>query len=234
MAKFCTNCGKQLDENAALCLNCGVLVGNTNNNQTKEKKKGLPTWTIILMIVGSILLLPIIIIVIFFIFVFNTVNKIIENPNINMWTDEESIIAEGTIGDTLISDDFKITLTDALMYNSIGTEEDTMDIPDEGKEYLVFFFDVENISDESQYISDFDFTGYVDGYEVEVEYLYNDIDGFEDLDATLKPYKSAKGYVAFEVEETWKSFEIRYSDWFDDTELVFRVINQDNSSYQGA
>ena len=234
MAKFCTNCGKQLDENAALCLNCGVLVGNTNNNQNKEKKKGLPTWAIILIIVGSILLLPIIVIVVFFIFAFNTVNKIIENPDIDIWTDEEEVIAEGTIGDTLISDDFKITLTDALMYDSIGTEEETIDIPDEGKEYLVFFFDVENISEESQYISDFDFTGYVDGYELEVEYLYNDIDGIGDLDATLKPYKKAKGYVAFEVDETWESFEIRYSDWFDDTELVFRVINEENSSFQGA
>ena len=234
MAKFCTNCGKELDENAALCLNCGVLVGNTNTNQNKEKKKGLPTWAIILIIVGSILLLPIIILVIFFIFAFNTVNKIIENPDINMWTDGESIIEEGTIGDTLESDDFKITLVEALMYNSIGTEEDTMDIPDEGKEYLVFFFDVENISEESQYISDFDFTGYVDGYELEVEYLYNDIDGIGALDATLKPYKKTKGYVAFEVEENWKSFEIRYSDWFDNKELVFRVINEENSSFQGA
>ena len=108
------------------------------------------------------------------------------------------------------------------------------DVQIEGKEYLVFFFDVQNISDEIQYISDFDFTGYVDGYEIEVEYIYNDIDGIGDLDATLKPYKRSKGYVAFEVEETWKSFEIRYSDWFDDTELVFRIINEDNSSIQGA
>ena len=234
MAKFCTNCGKKLEENAALCLNCGVLVGNTNNNQNKEKKKGLPTWAIILIIVGSMLLLPVIIVIIFFIFAFNTVNNIIENPNIDMWTDGETIIEEGTIGDTLVSDDFKITLTEALMYNRVGTEEDTMDIPGEGKEYLVFFFDVENISDESQYISDYDFTGYVDEYEIEVEYLYNDINGIGDLDATLKPNKKIKGYVAFEVEETWKSFEISYSDWFDDKELIFKVINKDDSSVQGA
>lgn len=234
MAKFCTNCGKELDENAALCLNCGVLVGNANNNQNKEKKKGLPTWAIVLIIVGALLLLPITILITFFILVFNSVNKIIENPDINMWTDEESIIGEGTIGDTLTSEDFKITLTDALTYDSIGIEEDSMDIPKEGKEYLVFFFDVENISDESQYISDFDFAGYVDGYETEVEYLYNDIEGIEDLDTTLKPYKKTKGYVAFEVEETWEKFEIRYSDWFDDKELVFKVINEDNHTVQGA
>lgn len=234
MAKFCTNCGKELDEKASLCLNCGVLVGNANNNQNKEKKKGLPTWTIVLIIVGCVFLLPIIILVIFFIFAFNTINKIIENPDINMWTDGESIIEEGTIGDTLISGDFKITLIDALIYNRVGTDESTMDVPDEGKEYLVFFFDVQNISDEIQYISDFDFTGYVDGYEIEVEYLYNDIDGIGDLDATLKSNKKTKGYVAFEVEETWETFEIRYSDWFDDRELVFKVLNEDNSGFQGA
>jgi len=234
MAKFCTNCGKELDENAALCLNCGVLVGNTNNNQNKEKKKGLPTWAIVLIIVGSLLLLPIIVLIIFFIFAFNTVNNILGLENVEEWINEEVIIEEGTIGDTLISDDFEITLIDALMYNKIVTDEDTIAIPDEGKEYLVFFFDVENISDESQYISDYDFTGYVDGYEIEVEYLYNDIDGIEELDTTIKPNKKTKGYVAFEVEETWENFEINYTDWFDDKELVFNVINEDNSGIQGA
>ena len=43
MAKFCSNCGKELQENQAVCLNCGVMVNkeDNSNNKTKSKDKGL-------------------------------------------------------------------------------------------------------------------------------------------------------------------------------------------------
>lgn len=31
MAKYCSNCGKELKENQDVCLNCGVSVKNNNN-----------------------------------------------------------------------------------------------------------------------------------------------------------------------------------------------------------
>ena len=68
---------------------------------------------------------------------------------------------KGTIGDTLSSNDVKITLTDALIYSRIEGEAFT-DTPAEGKEYLVFFFNVENIDDENNFVSIHNFTGYVD------------------------------------------------------------------------
>jgi len=37
MVKFCSNCGKELKENADICLNCGVLI----NKVKKEKTPGL-------------------------------------------------------------------------------------------------------------------------------------------------------------------------------------------------
>jgi len=41
MAKFCTNCGKELQENQDVCLNCGKVTNNniTNNNQNERKSK---------------------------------------------------------------------------------------------------------------------------------------------------------------------------------------------------
>lgn len=37
---FCINCGNKLDENACVCLNCGVLVRNRSENKViKQKKK---------------------------------------------------------------------------------------------------------------------------------------------------------------------------------------------------
>ena len=44
MAKFCYNCGKELNDNADICLNCGVLVNkniktvNTNNEKKNNGK----------------------------------------------------------------------------------------------------------------------------------------------------------------------------------------------------
>lgn len=235
MAKFCTNCGKELNENAAICLNCGVLIENNNqntrNNTKNEQKKGMPTWAIVLIIVGAVVILPVIIFVLIFVFTFNAVNNTIDNlEDYN----EESIVDYGTIGDTLYTDDFKITLKDSLIYSSIGTDGNYLDIPSVGKEYLVFFFEVENISDSSEYISDYDFAGYVDGYQVDVEYLYNDINGISDLDATLLPNKKTKGYVAFEVDTSWEEFEIHYEEWFNEEKLIFTVVNEDNTNVTGA
>jgi Predicted membrane protein len=45
MAKFCSNCGKKVDELAVICVNCGVPIANisaTLDTQVKEKKgKGI-------------------------------------------------------------------------------------------------------------------------------------------------------------------------------------------------
>lgn len=232
MAKFCTNCGKQLDENAALCLNCGVLVGNNTNNTSKnEKKKGLPTWVIVLIIVGGVLLIPVIFIILIGVFTYNIVDSTMNNLNEYI---EETRVQNGKVGDTLSTDEFKITLNNLLIYSSIGNDENNLDIPSEGKEYLVFFFGVENISDDNEYISDYDFTGYVNGYEVKLAYLYNDIDGIKELEANLPPNKKTKGYVAFEVDTSWQEFKIHYKDWFGEEELVFTVVNENSSNVIGA
>ena len=36
---FCTNCGNKLDDNACVCLNCGVLVRNRSDNKVVRPKK---------------------------------------------------------------------------------------------------------------------------------------------------------------------------------------------------
>lgn len=37
MNNFCSNCGKELNENAVICVKCGA---STNNNRTKVKQPG--------------------------------------------------------------------------------------------------------------------------------------------------------------------------------------------------
>lgn len=239
MAKFCSNCGKKIDENAAICLNCGVIVENTvqnnsstTNNQKTEKKKGMPTWAIVLIVVGCIILIPLILIVVIAVTAFNVISDI--DFDINDYI-EEIITQTGTIGDTLTTDTFKITLTDALLYDSIGEDEYYRETPAQGKEYLVFFFSIENISNQSEYISSFDFSGYVDGYTTSVEYLSNDIDGFEKLGTNIAPGMKTKGYVAFEVDTTWQEFELHFSEYLNyEDELIFNVINEESSNITGA
>lgn len=39
MAKFCENCGKELNENQDICLNCGVAVKKANTHVEGRKSK---------------------------------------------------------------------------------------------------------------------------------------------------------------------------------------------------
>ncbi len=43
---FCTNCGNKLDENACVCVNCGVLVRNRSENRVVRPKKKANTKTL--------------------------------------------------------------------------------------------------------------------------------------------------------------------------------------------
>ncbi len=38
MAKFCSNCGKEINENAVICVHCGVQVNNLEENKIEDKK----------------------------------------------------------------------------------------------------------------------------------------------------------------------------------------------------
>lgn len=235
MAKFCTNCGNELAENAAICVNCGQVVstGASESNGGKKKKKGLPVWAIVLIVVGCVVLLPIIIFVGIAVFAFNNIDDETKN-NIDNIINENNKVLTGTIGDTLTTDDYKLTLTSALMYSEIKGEYYT-DTPASGKEYLVFYFNVENISDENEYISSYNFSGYVDDTAVSTKYLLNNINGVEELASDLAPGKKASGFVAFEVDTSWQDFEIHFAEnsW-EDTSMIFRVVNEDKSSNQDA
>ena len=233
MAKFCTNCGNELPENAAMCVKCGKMVNeniSTNKNTSNEndkKKKGLPTWAIVLIVIGCVIIIPIIIVVVLAIVGFKYVKD--NDIDIKEYI-EESATMKGTIGDTLSGDDVKITLTDTLIYPRIEGEAFT-DTPAEGKEYLVFFFNVENIDDENNFVSIHNFTGYVDDTLVASKILINNVDNVQYLSADLTPGKKARGYVAYEVDTNWKQFDIHYKEnSFDyNDSMIFTVVNEENN-----
>ena len=59
---FCNNCGKKVDENADVCLNCGKLINNTNNITKKEKDN---SWKGFFTFIGFALLIIQIIAILF-------------------------------------------------------------------------------------------------------------------------------------------------------------------------
>lgn len=226
MAKFCINCGNELPENAAMCVNCGTMVNGSSNNKG-NKKKGLPTWAIVLIVVGCVIILPILILVILSIVGINYAEK--NGIDIKNYV-ENITTARGTIGDTLTDNELKITLNNALTYSEI--EGVLSGVPEDGKEYLVFFFTVENIGDEDTYISTYDFDGYVDDTAIDESVILGTIDGYEEIGGNLAVGKKANGYLAFEVNTNWKKFDVHYkNDYLDSSDsMIFEVVNDDSQS----
>lgn len=226
MAKFCINCGNELPENVAMCVNCGTMVNGSGNNKG-NKKKGLPTWAIVLIVVGCVIILPILILVILSIVGINYAEK--NGIDIKNYV-ENITTARGTIGDTLTDNELKITLNNALTYSEI--EDVLSGVPEDGKEYLVFFFTVENIGDEDTYISTYDFDGYVDDTAIDESVILGTIDGYEEIGGNLAVGKKANGYLAFEVNTNWKKFDVHYkNDYLDSSDsMVFEVVNDDSQS----
>ncbi len=52
MAKFCPNCGKEVNENADVCLGCGVAL--KNNNTTAQAGKSKIAAGILGILLGSL------------------------------------------------------------------------------------------------------------------------------------------------------------------------------------
>lgn len=53
MSKFCSNCGKEINDNSEFCLGCGVAVGKQQNNANNKNKK-FPVWLIVVLVILGI------------------------------------------------------------------------------------------------------------------------------------------------------------------------------------
>lgn len=230
MAKFCPNCGNKLEEKSDICLKCGVLLNNNSSNTKNNKKgKGMPTWALVLIIVVSVILLPIICVTIIAVsaFSFITSTDIVDEilGEINVET--------GKVGDIILTEDFKIKLTDYKTYDIIEKDKENKEESKEGKEYLVLFLDIENISNETTPIYSSDFGGYIENYSVAEKNIDTDIEGIAPLNANLLPGTKAKGYIVYEVNKDWTKFDLCYVDWYGN-KIVFTVVNEEKINITGA
>lgn len=234
MVKFCFNCGKELKENADICLNCGVAINNGSNtiiNSSNNKKKGMPGWGIALIILAC--LVPFIIfgmlIALSFFAVDDSVDLVREKNNdfgeryIKRYKNKYDVVNEGSIGDSLNYKGLRFTLNKVNRYDSIGTNV----TEDYDEEYVVFFFDIENTSDELKSISLMNFN-VIGEYDEETPEVINDmIDDVSKIDIweSINAYEKISGYVAFKIDKDMIDFNIIYSDILDDSAIIFNVTN---------
>lgn len=135
-----------------------------------------------------------------------------------------------TVGQSVEGPDWKISLLSAKTYDKItdGTLETT---PDEGKVYLVCFFEVENVSDKDNYFNYFYIESYVDGYNEDISVLLSDVDGNSILSGDVAAGKKLKGYLAWQVDPAWEELEVSYKSdvWTGDKAATF-VVTPDQVS----
>ena len=122
---------------------------------------------------------------------------------------------EFSVGETVETSNLKISFISAEEYES---DSEFMQ-PEEGNVYYKMEFEFENISDSDEYVSEYDFTCYADGYDMEQKYF-----DWMDLDATLSAGKKTKGAVFFEVPADAKEIMLEYElNFMTEDKVIFIV-----------
>lgn len=144
----------------------------------------------------------------------DTPKKISSNEETQTQATEEKVNEPFKVGDTVETEDLRITFLKAEPY----TEE--YDEPAKGHEFYKFEFEFVNISDSDQYVSSMDFNCYADGYDTESAYSSKD----KDLDATLSAGKKTKGVVCFEIPKDAKNISLEYeTNYWSESKVCFEV-----------
>ena len=125
--------------------------------------------------------------------------------------EDSGFVPEGTaqatdgafaVGDIVEVDDLRITF--------VSCEEDTSDnmfiTPSEGCHYVTCTFEFENLGDDDEYVSYYDFDCYADGQSCDQTYFRDD-----GLSATISSGRKASGTVTFEVPDGASVVEAEYT-----------------------
>ena len=119
------------------------------------------------------------------------------------------------VGDTVETNDFKITYVSAGEYKS----DNQYLQPKDGYTYWEFAFKFENISDTDQVVSSImDWECYADNSKVDQAYIGDD----NGLDATLSSGRETQGTIYFEVPEDAQNIELEYDiNYWQSDKIIF-------------
>ncbi len=133
------------------------------------------------------------------------------------WNEELRQAEVGTTPDessVTVNNEVQTNGTWKMTYKSLKTLKKIDDYTkaEDGKEFVIASFELENLTDEKQI-----FSGmlYLDSYfdDVKEKQTIVSYNGEQSLLSTsVEPGKKVKGYIAYEVDTSWKKLEIVYND----------------------
>lgn len=129
-------------------------------------------------------------------------------------TEEDNIFQ---VGDIVETDELRISFLSAGRYDSSDIIQ-----PDSGKMFYRVEFEIENISDTDQYVNEFDFDCYADGYSSDITMLVADD---EMSSASLSKGKKIKGAIYYQVPVDAKEIEVEYeTNIWTENKIVFKCM----------
>ena len=195
---FCKNCGKEIDDKAVVCPNCGVATSE------KKKKKKHPILGAIILIFGILLIVgavsgggdkP------------GKVGEASVNISTSPATTEKT---EFTVGDKVELNDIVVTLVDVS--ENTGTAYTK---PSDGKIYVLCEFEIENNSSKDIAVSSIMcFEAYFDDYSTSMNLSALLNTDKAQLDGSVAAGKKMNGVIGYEVDSGWSELEIRFTPNF--------------------
>lgn len=195
---FCKNCGKEIDDKAVICPNCGVATSE------KKKKKKHPILGAIILIFGILLIIgaasggadeP---------------EKVGEASEKNSTLATEPVVTEFTVGDKVELNDIVVTLVDVSENTGTACTK-----PSDGKIYVLCEFEIENNSSKDIAVSSIMcFEAYFDDYSTSMNLSALLNTDKAQLDGSVAAGKKMNGVIGYEVDSDWSELEIRFTPNF--------------------
>ena len=203
---FCRNCGKEIDDKAVVCPNCGVATSE------KKKKKKHPILGTVILIFGILLIVGAVS------GVGDKPEKVGESSTNSSTTPAQTEKTKFTVGDNVDLNDIVVTLVDVSENN--GGNYMT---PSEGKIFVVCEFEIENNSNKDIAVSSImSYEAYVDDYTTGMNLSAMLSTGKSQLDGTIASGKKMNGVIGYEVDPDWSEIEIRFTpDFWAGKDIIF-------------
>lgn len=136
-------------------------------------------------------------------------------------------------GNDMVSGNLKFTIDKVITTKLLkGENEYLNDKADDGKSFVIIEMTAENIGDENDYVNPLYFSASSDDISISDAVLLNKPDGLEMFSGDIMSGKKRKGYLAYKLEENWKSVEISYTEVLDNKPAFTYTVNRSDAVEQ--
>ena len=127
-----------------------------------------------------------------------------------------------SVGSVITTKNFKITVTDISLNYTDYEDEYGWYTPKEGMKYIMVSFKFENIDDESQYVSIYDFDCYADGTLCEQNFY---VDTGDFINTNLSPDRNVSFMVCFDVPTNATEIELEYElNMWTEEKIILKLL----------